>query len=143
MRVLRANARESSELGRVAARFEDWRSSKRNARGRIPEYLWQEALGLVSSYGEETVAKTLGLNIASLKKKVNGPKSRSEQSAIPLSLNPLFVPVGLERQGTSVPKPGWQVEWETPRGTLRILGVQSSELETITAALMPEPSCFK
>jgi hypothetical protein len=48
-------------LEEVAEHFAQWRRSKRKG-DRIPEKLWSEAAGLVSTYGVSRVARTLRLS---------------------------------------------------------------------------------
>ena len=55
-------------LEAVAEHFERWRSNKRKG-DRIPEQLWSEAIGLVSSYGVSRVARILRLGGRDLNKR--------------------------------------------------------------------------
>jgi hypothetical protein len=55
-------------LQEVAEHFEQWRRGKHKGE-RIPEQLWQEAVGLVGSYGVSRVARTLRLGGRDLNKR--------------------------------------------------------------------------
>ena len=48
-------------LEAVAQHFKQWRSVKKKAE-RIPEHLWNEAVGLVGTYGVSQVTRTLRLS---------------------------------------------------------------------------------
>jgi hypothetical protein len=55
-------------LEEVAKHIEQWRSGK-NKGERIPEQLWSEALGLLSTYGISRVSRTLRLSYTELNKR--------------------------------------------------------------------------
>lgn len=55
-------------LEEAAEHFERWRMHKRKG-DRIPEKLWSEAVGLVSTYGVSRVARTLRLGGRDLNKR--------------------------------------------------------------------------
>ncbi len=56
-------------LDEVAKHIEQWRSDKRNGE-RIPQPLWNEALGLISTYGISRVSRTLRLSYTELNKRL-------------------------------------------------------------------------
>ncbi len=64
------NARIDSTLTlkEVAEHLEQWRRRKKNGE-RIPQQLWNEALGLVSTYGTSRVSRTLRLSYTELDKR--------------------------------------------------------------------------
>lgn len=109
------NAFERAELPKdlrqARSRFQAWRSGRRG-RGRIPEELWQVAVGLVRQHGVSRTAAVLGLDYYCLKK-------RAEQSAKVLpARRPTFV---------EVPSPvlvGKQALFELDQGAGAILRVQ-------------------
>ena len=55
-------------LEEVAKHVEQWRSTKEKGE-RIPQQLWSEALGLVSTYGISRVSRTLRLSHTELSKR--------------------------------------------------------------------------
>jgi hypothetical protein len=55
-------------LEEVAEHFEQWRRNKKKGK-RIPEHLWSEAVGLVSTYGVSQVTRTLRLSGSDLNKR--------------------------------------------------------------------------
>jgi hypothetical protein len=55
-------------LEEVARHVEQWRSSKKKGE-RIPQRLWNEALGLVDTYGISRVSRVLRLSYAELNKR--------------------------------------------------------------------------
>ena len=60
----------------VGDQFETWRS-RRPCRGRIPEALWQAAVGLCREYSIGEVSRTLRLNYNGLKNRVTRARDRS------------------------------------------------------------------
>jgi hypothetical protein len=58
-------------LEEVAEHFAQWRKRKKNGE-RIPEHLWNEALGLLGTYGVSQVTRTLRLSGTDLNKR-RGP----------------------------------------------------------------------
>ena len=56
-------------LEEVAKHIEQWRSHKKNGE-RIPQPLWNEALGLISTYGISRVSRTLRLSYTELNKRL-------------------------------------------------------------------------
>jgi len=64
------NARIESTLTleEVAEHFEQWRRNKKKGK-RIPEHLWNEAVGLVGTYGVSRVTRTLRLSGTDLNKR--------------------------------------------------------------------------
>ena len=55
-------------LEEVAEHIEQWRRGKKNGE-RIPQQLWNEALGLVSTHGTSRVSRTLRLSYTELDKR--------------------------------------------------------------------------
>lgn len=68
------------KMEKVKEQFEDWRKN-RLKRCRIPENLWEAAIGLYPEYSIYEIAKTLRLDYSKLKKKiVERPKKESKSS---------------------------------------------------------------
>lgn len=61
--------RNQSLLENVQARFDHWRKT-RPKREAIPEELWSAAIALTETYNIHKIARTLRLNAASLKQRV-------------------------------------------------------------------------
>jgi hypothetical protein len=66
---MNASLDPSWTLDEVADHIEQWRRHKQNGE-RIPQQLWDEALGLVSSYGISRVSRTLRLSYAEFNKRL-------------------------------------------------------------------------
>jgi hypothetical protein len=72
-------------LGQLRGRFEQWREQNGpGRRRRIPVTLWEEAAGLAQQQGVFKVARTLGLDYATLKER-SGVKTGQpgKQAAMP------------------------------------------------------------
>jgi hypothetical protein len=63
-------------LENVRHQFGTWRK-RRRCRGRIPEALWQAAVGLCREHSICKVSQTLRLNYRGLKNRVTKPRDRS------------------------------------------------------------------
>ncbi len=57
-----------------------WRQSRKGQRGRIPEYMWRNAVSLSKIHTAKVVAKQLNLKLSDLESKIRDP-SRSLQHA--------------------------------------------------------------
>ncbi|CCK80235.1 hypothetical protein [Desulfobacula toluolica] len=75
-----------SALEEVRQQFSEWRRTK-IGRERIPEFLWQSAIGLFNTggYSLHKISKTLRLNHTDLKKHVN------KNLAVPQEKTPAFI----------------------------------------------------
>jgi hypothetical protein len=60
-------------LTELAERFERWRRARRNGHARIPEDLWEQAVGLSTVLSNGRVAKRLRLSPTESKKTVYCP----------------------------------------------------------------------
>ena len=65
---------DQDRLTAVAAKFASFRRERGNKRGRIPEALWREAEALALAIPPSRVAKSLGLDSLSLKRRLGRPK---------------------------------------------------------------------
>ena len=90
--------------------FEAWRK-KRSSRGRIPEVLWQEAIGLCTDHSVREVSRTLRLNYNGLKNRV--AKARDTSLAAVQRADLGFVKLDL---GLPVTPSECLVEMEAPNG---------------------------
>jgi hypothetical protein len=73
MPVNQVSSSPESSLERVCGEFEQWRKT-RKAGERIPESLWEEAVGLTEHYSINQVSRWLHLSYADLKHRVEHPK---------------------------------------------------------------------
>ena len=87
-------------LEEVAIEFQEWRSQKKYKQERIPKNLWSQTKSLALSHSPSIVAKTLGLNLRDLKKRLNliGPPESTKKSSqefietqLPSSIYPVSV----------------------------------------------------
>ena len=63
-------------LSRLAARMEAWRNDPKKSR-RIPQELWQAAVGLSKDYTINQISKAPGLSYTDLKKRVMAQKKEN------------------------------------------------------------------
>jgi hypothetical protein len=95
----------------VRNQFEAWRK-KRPCRGRIPEALWQAAVGLCREHSICEVSRSLRLNYNGLKNRVTRAWNRSPAVGQGPDLN--FVKLDL---GAPITRSECLVEMEAPNGT--------------------------
>jgi len=88
------NAPTPDSLQQLAARFQEWR--KRHApRSRLPEALWAAAVRLARQQGLFRTARTLRLDYASLKKRVQArPRPAAQTATAPAAFVELLAPAG-------------------------------------------------
>lgn len=72
----RRGAGSEAGLGRLSRRIEQWRAAGRPGK-RMPEALWDDAVGVARAQGCYRVARALGLNDASLRARVEGAGART------------------------------------------------------------------
>jgi len=97
-------------LENVRHQFETWRK-RRPCRSRIPESLWQAAVGLCREHSICEVSRTLRLNYHGLKNRVTRARERSSAIGQGLDLN--FVKLDL---GAPLAHSECLVEMEAPSG---------------------------
>lgn len=49
-------------LNEVKNNFSHWRANRNTSKSKIPEYLWDQVLGLISDYSTAEIITTLGLS---------------------------------------------------------------------------------
>ena len=102
-------------LETVAKHFAHWRRKKKNGE-RIPEALWNEALGLLGTYGISRVSRTLRLSYTELDKRRaiieadQHHQGRGEETAF-VEIDRTLVDQAARPEGTAV----W-MELERPDG---------------------------
>jgi hypothetical protein len=94
----------------VRNQFEAWRK-RRRCRGRIPEALWQAAVGLCREHSICEVSRSLRLNYSGLRNRVTRAGERNSAIGQGLDLN--FVKLDL---GAPVTASECLVEMEAPNG---------------------------
>ena len=94
----------------VRDQFETWRK-RRPCRGRIPEALWQAAVGLCKEHSIFEVSRALRLNYNGLKNRV--PKARDVGLAVGQRPDLGFVKLDL---ATPIAPSEYLVQMETPSG---------------------------
>jgi len=95
------------DLREVQKQFERWRRT-RPKRATIPDTLWEKAVGLCQTHPVNKIARSLRLNHANL-------KNRVQQEAcvmLPADALPQFIEIGQVSAGT----PGCVVEMENTDG---------------------------
>jgi hypothetical protein len=60
--------------------FEQWRNTRKNKRGRIPESLWKAAMDLYPSYSNCRIAKALRLDFKELKRRIRDQQTLTTSS---------------------------------------------------------------
>ncbi len=72
---------EQSKIEKIKKQFEDWRKN-RLKRDRIPEELWEAAIGLYPEYRIYEISQALRLNYSRLKKRIlDTPKKESKKES--------------------------------------------------------------
>jgi hypothetical protein len=123
-------------LDEVANHIEQWRSHKQNGE-RIPQRLWDEALGLISTYGISRVSRALRLSYTELNKRLKiieaeqGPAGPSAQRAF-VEIDRALVEQAVQPAGAAV----W-MELERPDGLrLRIRPSHRGDMLTLLERFM-------
>ena len=137
-KLSRATAPALEELQR---RFNAWRSTGRKGR-RIPEELWASATGLAREFGINRVARTLGLDYVSVKRRLVSsdppqakisPSEAGRGGASPVA-GAEFVELAVAPMARI---PQCVVEFEGVRGkfTLRVSGYNATDIVALAEAL--------
>jgi len=134
------NARIESTLTlqEVAEHFERWRRNKKRG-DRIPQPLWDEAIGLVETHGVSRVTRTLRLSATDLNKRRGIVGTRQHwQAAVAQAA---FV----EMAQTPIAAPDAETQWmelERPDGMrLRIQPSQGVDMLALLERFMEGRSC--
>ncbi len=131
----------SLALKEVARHFKQWRSIKKTG-ARIPDHLWSEAVGLLSTYGVSQVTRTLRLSGTDLNKRrgIIGADQRrqgSDGGTTFVEIDPTLVDQTLVTDVTAV----W-MELERPDGLrLRIQSTRSADMLALVERFMGAESC--
>jgi len=88
------NSPTPDSLQKLAHRFQEWRK-EHAPRSRLPEFLWVAAVKLARQQGLFRTARTLRLDYASLKKRVQArPRTAAETATAPAAFVELLAPAG-------------------------------------------------
>jgi hypothetical protein len=88
------NSPTFDSLQKLALRFQEWRKGHA-PRSRLPEALWAAAVEVAGQRGLFRTARTLRLDYASLKKRVQGRRRPAAQTATaPAAFVELLAPAG-------------------------------------------------
>ena len=74
MRVAEQSQPTTLSLAEVTANFAHWRST-RAKKGKIPDILWQQALGLLKNYSTSVLSRALGISGEQIKSKMLAAKT--------------------------------------------------------------------
>jgi hypothetical protein len=105
-------------LETVRHQFETWRRRRRH-RSRIPEFLWEAAVGLCREHSICEVSRALRLNYRGLKSRVCGDRGRTPVAGRDSEFG--FVRLDF---GTSMPSSGCLIEMESPNGARMRMSLQ-------------------
>ena len=133
---MQARIESALTLEEVAEHFEHWRGNKRKG-DRIPEQLWGEAVGLVSTYGVSQVARTLRLGGQDLNKRRGIIPSRGRKRAV--GAEAAFVEIEPVVRDQTVGPERVAVWMELERGDgmrLRIRTAQGVDLRGVVASFV-------
>jgi hypothetical protein len=118
-------------LDEVANHIAQWRSHKQNGE-RIPQRLWDEALGLISPHGISRVSRALRLSYTELNKRLR--RSEAEQDPADPGAQRAFVEIDralVDQAVEPVGAPLW-MELERPDGVrLRIRPSHRGDMLTL------------
>jgi hypothetical protein len=118
----------AAQFKKVRHRFERWRKTKKG-RERIPDPLWEAAVGLARHYSVNEIAKTLRLNHTELKYRVDGDRGNSSGKA---TSEPHFVELAFPGEGQA---PECVVELERADGAkmrVTLKGRGNVDMATLT-----------
>lgn len=138
---MKAPIESTLALEEVAGHFKQWRSVKKKGE-RIPEHLWNEAVGLVGSYGISQVTRTLRLSGTDLNKRRQriDAGQRRQGSAGKMAfveVDRVLVDQALEPQAGAA----W-MELERPDGLrLRIQATRSADMLALVDHFMGISTC--
>jgi hypothetical protein len=129
------NARIESTLTleEVAEHFERWRRNKKKG-DRIPQPLWDEAIGLVQTHGVSRVTRTLRLSATDLNKRRGIVRTRQRRQ------EPVAEATFVEIEHTPIAAPDAETQWmelERPDGLrLRIRPSHRGDMLTLLDRFM-------
>ena len=131
----------AAALQELQRRFDAWRSTGRKGR-RIPEELWASATGLAREFGVNRVARTLGLDYVSVKRRlVSSNLSQTKTSPTKAGRGGASPVAGAEFVELAVAPmariPQCVLEFEGVRGkfTLRVGGYDAVDIVALAEAL--------
>ena len=133
---MKAPIESALTLEEVTEHFAQWRRSKKKGE-RIPEKLWDEAIGLVGTYGVSKVTRTLRLSCTDLNKRrgigaTGKPRRGSGGKTAFIEVTPTLVDRALGPEATT----NW-MELERPDGLrLRIRPTDGADVLALVDRFM-------
>jgi len=91
----------SPSLQLIEAKFEEWRANN-TRRTRIPEHLWQQALGLVNHYSLNKIKQALKLSTSQMKARF--PRS-PDKNPLKTNKSPTFIPINIPHPHSEMNSP--------------------------------------
>lgn len=126
--MARWTAGGSAEVERIAAELDRWRRCPRRGHG-IPEGIWRDVATVAQAQGVHRVARSLGLNYDSVKRRASGWAVASKRKE-----RPAFVELGPQSVGGDG---SCVMELSTPSGVrLTVKGVSAEQLSALVATVM-------
>lgn len=122
----KGRAEPSREINAARSQVEGWRRTRQKA-GRMPEELWDLAVGLARVHGVNPIARALALDYYSLKKRLDAAV------VVPRSA-PTFVEVDLASTGGSTECVLEFEERKRGKMTIRLRGTNGVDIAALAAA---------
>ena len=127
--MARRRIASTAELERIATELEGWRRSAERGR-EIPEEIWRGVVALAREHGVHRVARSLGLNYDSVKRRAAGCVGVSKKEAEVAA----FLDLGHATLGR---RNGCVVELSAPDGVrLTVKGASSEEISALVASVL-------
>ena len=118
----------SAELERIGAELEGWRRSPERRRG-IPEGIWREVVTLAREHGVHRVARSLGLNYDSVKRRAAACAVARKRREVPTFVE--LGPQSVGGEGSCV------MELSTPDGVrLTVRGARPEHLSALAESVL-------
>lgn len=119
------NTPDSDSLQQLTFRFQQWRKGHR-PRSRLPEALWAAAAQMAQRRGLYRTARTLRLDYANLKKRVQArPHPVAGRASAPAAFVELLAPVGSLGSDSLI-------EWESAGGSRMRIQMKLTAAEAAT-----------
>jgi signal recognition particle subunit SEC65 len=100
---------DATDLEELKNRFADWRRQRKRG-ARVPKELWESAVGFSSTHSVSEISRTLGIDYARLKRRVETARNTPEKGKC---LPATFVEVGAAEL---TPNADCVVEFENAKG---------------------------
>jgi len=136
--VTRPQAQAEHQLTHVADRFDHWRQTRTTPAEPIPQYLWEHAIALTTTFSITRVATRLRVSGGELKKRCAAHHAALAVPASTAALGFVEVPVA---PAWPFPTSGIEIELQRPDGArLQIHGQESQlPLTALVRAFLETP----